>query len=98
MLVVPFTKNKKQLEFYSLFIPFLFLHWSLNDDNCALTSMEKLITGKQDNKDTFVGSIIGPIYNLDDSDISKFNKTVAFGLWMLVMYRLHGKTYSFFQS
>ena len=98
VLIVPFIQNRNQLEFYSLFIPFLFLHWALNDDNCALTTIEKKITGKTDNKDTFIGSIVSPIYNLDDSDLSKFNKIVAFALWMYVMYRLHGKTYTFFNQ
>ena len=40
MLVVPFMKNKQNLEFYSLLVPFIFFHWSVNDDTCALTQME----------------------------------------------------------
>ena len=96
VLVVPFTNNIDYLQFYTVFIPFLFLHWALNDDTCALTVIEKVVTGKTENKETFVGRIIDPIYNMDDSNISKLNKVVAFGLWFFVMFRLNRNTYYFF--
>lgn len=47
MLVVPFMKNKQNLEFYSLLVPFIFFHWSVNDDSCALTQMEMAVTGNK---------------------------------------------------
>ena len=37
IIVVPFTNDRRNLEFYSILIPFLFYHWSVNDDTCALT-------------------------------------------------------------
>src|SRR5210317_2239462 len=72
MLVVPFMKNKKNLEFYSLLVPFIFYHWSVNDDTCALTKMEIMV----------------PIYKMDDTDANNFLKTLLFILWMLVQFRL----------
>jgi hypothetical protein len=87
MLVVPFMKNKKNLEFYSLLVPFIFYHWSVNDDTCALTQMEMMVTGNE-KEETFFGRIMGPIYKMDDTEANNFLKTLLFSLWMLVQFRL----------
>ena len=72
---------------YSLLVPFIFYHWSVNDDTCALTQMEMYVTGN--NKDeTFFGRIVGPIYKMEDTDANNLLKTVMFGLWLVVQYRL----------
>jgi len=80
-------KNKKNLEFYSILVPFIFYHWSVNDDTCALTQMEMMITGNE-KEETFFGRIMGPIYKMDDTDANNFLKTLLFSLWMLVQFRL----------
>lgn len=87
MLVIPFLKNTQLLEMYSLLVPFIFYHWSVNDDTCALTQMEMYVTGN-DKEETFFGRIMGPIYKMEDTDANKLLKTVMFALWMLVQYRL----------
>ena len=87
MLVIPFMKNKQNLEFYSLLVPFIFFHWSVNDDTCALTQMEMVVTGN-DKDETFFGRVMGPIYKMDDTDANNFLKSVFFFLWLLVQYRL----------
>lgn len=86
-MLVPFMGTKKILNLYSLFIPFLFFHWSLNDDTCALTQIEMFMTGKQ-KEESFMGRLIGPIYNMDDSELSKLTKSMFFGLWTFVQYKL----------
>lgn len=87
ILVTPFTKNTKNLEFYTVLIPFLFFHWSVNDDTCALTEMERYITGKHKNE-TFMNRLVKPIYKMDDNDINKLFKTVLFALWFYTKYKL----------
>ena len=87
MLVVPFMKNRQNLEFYSLLVPFIFYHWSVNDDTCALTQMEMMVTGNE-KEETFFGRIMGPIYKMDDTEANNFLKTLLFSLWMLVQFRL----------
>jgi hypothetical protein len=87
MLVIPFLKNTQLLEMYSLLVPFIFYHWSVNDDTCALTQMEMYVTGNS-KEETFFGRIMGPIYKMEDTDANNLLKTVMFGLWMLVQYRL----------
>ena len=86
-LVIPFLKNTQLLEMYSIVIPFIFYHWSVNDDTCALTQMEMYVTGNPKEK-TFFGRIIGPIYKMDDTEASKVLKTLMFGLWLFTQYRI----------
>ena len=88
LLVVPFMKNKQNLEFYSLVVPFIFFHWSVNDDTCALTQMEMFVTGEK-KENTFFGKIMGPIYKMDDTDANNLLKSVLFFLWLFVQYRLN---------
>ena len=85
--IIPFTNNRENLEFYSLLIPFLFFHWSVNDDTCALTQLEMSMTG-QKKEETFMGRLVGPIYKMPDDDINKFTKSIFFLLWAIVQYRI----------
>jgi len=87
ILIVPFTNNRRNLEFYSMVIPFIFYHWSVNDDTCALTQAEIAITGKK-KEDSFMHQIVSPIYKMDDTEANKLTKTVFFALWGFVQYRL----------
>jgi|TARA_B110000240_G_scaffold194484_1_gene242217 hypothetical protein len=87
IIIVPFTNNRRNLEFYSILIPFLFYHWSVNDDTCALTQAEMYVTG-QEKEETFMHRVVSPIYKMEDNDINKFTKTIFFLLWAIVQYRL----------
>jgi len=87
ILVVPFTNDRRNLEFYSILIPFLFYHWSVNDDTCALTQAEMMVTGQQ-KEETFMHRVVSPIYKMEDNDINNMTKTVFFFLWAIVQYRL----------
>ncbi len=90
LLIVPFLpvkRHRHNLEFYSLIIPFLFFHWSVNDDTCALTQMEMRVTGRKKHETVFQ-RIVGPIYNMPDDAANNFMKSVLFTLWFLVQFRL----------
>ena len=78
ILVVPFTNNRRNLEFYSILI---------NDDTCALTQAEMYFSGKE-KEETFMGRVVGPIYKMSDDDVGKLTKTLFFVLWAIVQYRL----------
>lgn len=86
-LVIPFVGSTKVLEVYSLFIPFLFYHWLMNDDTCALTEMESWATGEK-KEHTFMGRVFGPIYKMNDDDAGKVTKTLFVLLWFFVQFRL----------
>jgi len=59
---VPFTNIEYLLSIHLLVVPFIVLHWLTNQSVCALTEIEKFITNKRDDDETFFGKIMGPIY------------------------------------
>lgn len=62
IVIVPFIDNVPLRELYVLFVPFIVLHWILNNDTCILTLLESYFSGKP-MKETFIGRIVGPIYS-----------------------------------
>jgi hypothetical protein len=60
-------------------IPLLLLHWKLNNDTCLLTEIEKVITRKKHNNNTFIGSILGPIYEPKSTTI----QLLCISLWFI---------------
>ena len=86
-VLTPFIAPKEILKMYSIIVPFLFFHWSLNDDTCVLTVIEQSVTG-HDKHDTFTGKIMKDIYTMPDDEYGKLSKTLFFTLWMITQYRL----------
>lgn len=72
---------------YSMIIPFVFFHWAINDDTCALTILESSLTGKEQ-KDTFFGRLMRPIFTIDNKTSDQIVKTTLFVLWMMVQRKL----------
>jgi len=87
ILIIPFTNSEKYLHFYNILVPFLFYHWSVNNDTCALTQLEMYLTGEQ-KEQTFIGRVVGPIYNMEDTTANNSLKTVLFVLWVFTQYRI----------
>lgn len=85
IIIVPFTNNKYLLKTYTYIIPFLFYHWLLNDDTCFLTVIEKRLTGKKKNDETFIGSIISPIYKMESNRLNNIIKSICIILWLIVI-------------
>ena len=86
-VLLPFVANRPLLLLYSLTIPFVFFHWAVNDDACALTQLESFLTGQPKHR-TFMGRLMGPIYNVSDDLVGKMTKGVFFTLWLFVQWRL----------
>jgi hypothetical protein len=70
-----------------MIIPFVFFHWAINDDTCALTILESSLTGKEQ-KDTFFGRLMRPIFTIDNKTSDQIVKTTLFVLWMMVQRKL----------
>lgn len=83
MVLTPIFAPESYLYLYIIIGPFLYLHWATNNDVCALTVMEQLLTGKK-SYETYIGRIIKPIYNVDSFDI----KLVTLILWLIAVWRL----------
>jgi len=86
-LVIPFSSNVNFLKMYSVIIPFVFFHWAINDDTCALTLLESRLTGVEE-KHTFFGRLMSPIYNIDNQTSDQMVKSILFSLWLLVQFKL----------
>lgn len=69
ILACPFTSINMTIDIlYLVFIPFLVLHWVLNNDDCALTVMENYFRGyplfNKDVNSNYMYRLVHPIFNL----------------------------------
>ena len=87
LIIIPFVNDERLLQMYSILIPFIFYHWSVNDDTCAMTQLETYVTGKNKN-DTFFHRLVSPVYKMDDTAANNLLKSTLFFLWMFTQYRL----------
>ena len=87
IIYLPFAKDKKYVVMYLLLSPFLFWHWSINDDTCALTEMEYRLRGIE-KKESFFHKLISPVYKMEETSVNKLAKTIMLILMYIAMYRL----------
>ena len=89
VLYAPFSGDKRLMTVHALLIPFLFFHWLLNNDTCALTEIEKLLRNTKDNSKTIFGSIFGPLYKIDEYHLySRDVKILSAILWIITLTKL----------
>lgn len=84
--LAPFSKSCNLVLLHALCIPFMYLHWVTNNDTCALTELEKLLSNKRNNQETFIGSIVSPVYKLENNDL----KIASMLLWLISLSRIAG--------
>lgn len=111
-MATPFIGSDYFLSMHALTIPFVMLHWATNQTVCALTEMEKLVSGKKEDEtffgqvfspiyknESFVGTILKPIYAVKDKDEEK--RLVWIGLsmlWFITLYRLSRTDFSYLRN
>ena len=61
MVLAPFGRNRVALVAHLVVMPFVWAHWLLNDDTCALTVLECTLRGVEPSQ-SFVHSLVGPVY------------------------------------
>jgi len=95
VVVTPFTNSNYFLLLHSFMIPFVILHWIMNDDTCVLTIIERNIKKqlyKEDYKDDecFTCRLIEPVYNFvdDNKTFSKIIYYLTIGLWLISFGKL----------
>ena len=97
VVLTPFFGNNYFLMLHVMSIPFMMLHWVANDNNCALTLMEKKIRekiyGKVNKNDCFTCKIIEPIYDFKNNykERATFIYSVTTLLWLISLYKLNKK-------
>jgi len=96
VVLTPFIGNNYFLVLHAVIVPFVMLHWVTNDNNCALTMMEKKIRknlyGEEpDPTDCVTYNLIAPVYDFkkNNSDMSTIIYLITISLWGYTMVRLY---------
>lgn len=89
IIMTPFLGNDRLLSMHLLIVPFIMLHWATNQSTCALTEIEKLVTGTVHDDETFFGKVVGPVYKFrTKGEENLFVWTAMTTLWCVTLVRL----------
>jgi hypothetical protein len=96
VVLVPFIGSNYLLVIYVIIIPFMCAHWIVNDNNCALTliekSLRKKIYGYEPKPHECISyKIIAPIYDFTKNNYSLSNITyiITIGLWLIGIHKIY---------
>lgn len=98
VLAAPFSNSNYLMILHIIVVPFIMLHWILNNNACCLTLAEKYIRQKtigvpiQDNE-CFTYQIMSPIYdfNKNNEDFSSFIYIITICVWLISVYNISNK-------
>ena len=98
VLAAPFSNSNYLLLLHVIVIPFIILHWLLNNNTCCLTIAEKYIREKNTGTtvkegDCFTYQLVAPIYdfNKDHQAFSTFIYILTISLWFISVYNISNK-------
>ncbi len=98
VLGAPFSDSNYLLFMHAIIVPFILLHWVLNNNTCSLTMAEKYIRSKTygvnaNEDECFTYQFIAPIYDFNKNydSFSYFTYSLTIGLWVVTMYNLYGR-------
>jgi len=96
VVLVPFVGSNYTLLIHIIIVPFMILHWYTNQNNCALTVMEKNIRRKlygftPKPVECFTFNIIAPVYDFTKTnyDMAGIIYFVAISLWFIAVYKFY---------
>lgn len=96
ILGAPFFGDAYLLSMHFLIVPFIMLHWVTNQSVCALTEMEKFVTGKTCDDETFFGQVVGPVYKFRTKDEENlFVWTLLVTLWLITAFKLQDSGFAY---
>lgn len=87
MALAPFSGDRVVLVLHLVTTPFLWVHWLLNDDTCALTLLESRLRGVPAEA-SFVHSLVGPVYKLRDGDVRVACWVASVALWAVTLRKV----------
>lgn len=98
VILTPFTNSNYLLLLHVILVPFIILHWSLNDNTCALTTLEKKLRERMNgiknaHKECFSCKIIEPIYDFKNNykERAMFIYIITIILWCISILKLYKK-------
>lgn len=96
VVLTPFIGNNYLLLLHAVFVPFMMIHWYINDNDCFLTLMERQLRLKlygtvPDPNDCFTYNLIAPIYDFkkNNNDMSFFIYVITIGLWLTTVFKIY---------
>jgi hypothetical protein len=98
VLCAPFSGSNYLLTMHLMIVPFIILHWIVNNNTCSLTVAEKFIREqtygapvKED--DCYSFKFIAPIYdfNKNHEAYSNFTYILTISLWLVSAYNMNNK-------
>lgn len=101
VLTAPFSNSNYLMLIHVIVVPFIMLHWLLNNNTCCLTVAEKYIRQKTvstkiKEEDCFTYQLIAPIYDFSKNHeaFSTFIYVITIGVWAVSIYNLSYKIYN----
>ena len=98
VVLTPFTNSNYLLCMHILIVPFIIIHWLLNDNTCALTTIEKKMREKiygikNAHKECFSCKIIEPIYDFKKNykERANFIYFMTTLLWLTSVAKIYKK-------
>ncbi len=88
MALAPFSSNPAILVAHLVATPFLWLHWLLNNDACALTLLEQQLRGGVPARQTFMHALVSPVYKVSDADVRSVAWLASGLLWLVTLARV----------
>jgi hypothetical protein len=90
ILGTPFFGDASLMSLHLLIVPFIMLHWLTNQTVCALTEIEKFLSGKTKDDETFFGKVVGPVYKFKTKgEENLFVWTLLVTLWVVTLFKLY---------
>ena len=86
VLLAPFSDDAAVIRAHVWLVPFLWIHWILNDDSCALTVLECRLRGVSVDR-SFVHGIVGPVYRMGRASSSWLAWLATFLAWCVAVAR-----------
>lgn len=88
MIYAPFSGIDEFLVLHVILVPFLMLHWLTSSSGCFLTLLEKKMRGLDTDDESFIHSIVAPIYVIDDASLKYAVMATTLGLWAVSLRRV----------
>ena len=87
VVITPFTNNEPMLVLHVMVIPFLWGHWLMQQDTCALTMAERYFRGC-DAQESFFHNLVSPVYKIDDATMRSVSWVASAILWSVSLSKV----------
>jgi len=91
IVITPFQNSEPMLVLHLFSMPFLWLHWLMNDDTCCLTIVECKLRGIEptDAKNkSFFFNLVSPVYKIQDADVRQLAWVLSIVLWLITLHKV----------